>query len=92
MDEAPGIDVAPIAPTPSDLATLSRLTPSPTVLALSPADLALTPCPDPPLADLCDHDPLDLERDPRLRTGTPTPTAAQPCGALCTPWCLTTHT
>lgn len=41
-----------------------------------------------PLADLCSHDPLDLERDPRL---CGTRAAAEPCGPLCTPWCLAGH-
>jgi hypothetical protein len=59
-------------------------------VALTAHDLALTPCPGAPLADLCDHDPLDLDRDPRLRTCTPAP-APTPCGPLCTPWCLATH-
>ena len=44
---------------------------------------------EPSLADLCADDPLDLDRDPRLRPTPPTP--AQPCGALCTPWCLGEH-
>jgi hypothetical protein len=42
-----------------------------------------------PLADLCDRDPLDLEADPRT-CARPRP-APQPCGPLCTPWCLITH-
>jgi hypothetical protein len=43
----------------------------------------------PPLADLCERDPLDLEADPRTCATQPDP--PQPCGALCTPWCLATH-
>jgi hypothetical protein len=42
-----------------------------------------------PLADLCDGDPLDLEADPRLRLAKPQP--PEPCGPLCTPWCLAAH-
>ena len=42
-----------------------------------------------PLADLCDGDPLDLEADPRLRLERPA--APEPCGPLCTPWCLASH-
>jgi hypothetical protein len=45
--------------------------------------------PRPPLADLCDRDPLDLDTDPRTRAARPEP--PQPCGPLCTPWCLATH-
>jgi len=41
-----------------------------------------------PLADLCDRDPLDLDADPRL---CPAAAAPQPCGPLCTPWCLASH-
>jgi len=44
---------------------------------------------EPSLADLCFDDPLDLDRDPRLRSAPAAP--AQPCGALCTPWCLGGH-
>lgn len=43
-----------------------------------------------PLADLCDRDPLDLDSDPRLCPGGAR-AVATPCGALCTPWCLTSH-
>ena len=42
-----------------------------------------------PLADLCDRDPLDLESDPR--TCATRPRAPEPCGPLCTPWCLASH-
>lgn len=42
----------------------------------------------PPLADLCRYDPLDLDGDPRLG---PPGAAAEPCGPLCTPWCLASH-
>ena len=42
-----------------------------------------------PLSHLCDRDPLDLDADPRL---CPLPvTPAEPCGPLCTPWCLAGH-
>jgi hypothetical protein len=41
-----------------------------------------------PLADLCDRDPLDLDADPRLCPPTASP---EPCGPLCTPWCLASH-
>jgi len=41
-----------------------------------------------PLADLCTRDPLDLDADPRL---CPAVAAPQPCGPLCTPWCLASH-
>jgi len=44
------------------------------------------------LADLCDRDPLDLDADPRLCPGRAAGVrAADPCGALCTPWCLASH-
>jgi hypothetical protein len=42
-----------------------------------------------PLADLCERDPLDLEADPR--TCAERRPAPQPCGPLCTPWCLAAH-
>ncbi len=42
----------------------------------------------PPLADLCRRDPLDLDSDPRLCRSAPAP---EPCGPLCTPWCLAGH-
>jgi len=42
-----------------------------------------------PLADLCDRDPLDLDADPRLRPPAAAP--PEPCGPLCTPWCLASH-
>ena len=51
------------------------------------ADSGALPCP--PLADLCDGDPLDLDADPRLRLLKPAP--PEPCGPLCTPWCLASH-
>jgi hypothetical protein len=41
-----------------------------------------------PLADLCVGDPLDLDADPRL---CPSVAVPQPCGPLCTPWCLAGH-
>jgi len=40
-----------------------------------------------PLSDLCDRDPFDLESDPRLSVAGP----GEPCGPLCTPWCLASH-
>jgi hypothetical protein len=55
-------------------------------------DAAAGPVPGASLVDLCDHDPLDLDRDPRLRLAGPaamSPAAA--CGPLCTPWCLAGH-
>ncbi len=42
----------------------------------------------PPLADLCSRDPLDLDADPRLCRSAAAP---EPCGPLCTPWCLASH-
>ncbi|MBI1376261.1 MAG: hypothetical protein GC157_02080 [Frankiales bacterium] len=44
----------------------------------------------PALADLCRRDPLDLDSDPRLcRAGAVV--VPEPCGPLCTPWCLAGH-
>jgi len=45
--------------------------------------------PTAPLADLCDRDPLDLDTDPRLCSQAAA--APEPCGPLCTPWCLASH-
>jgi len=44
-----------------------------------------------PLADLCDRDPLDLDADPRLSARMAPPERPEPCGPLCTPWCLASH-
>jgi len=44
-----------------------------------------------PLADLCDRDPLDLDADPRLCPRAQVPAPSEPCGPLCTPWCLASH-
>jgi hypothetical protein len=41
-----------------------------------------------PLADLSARDPFDLDSDPRLCSAAAAP---EPCGALCTPWCLAGH-
>ncbi len=45
----------------------------------------------PPLVDLCRGDPLDLDSDPRLRETADVVAAPEPCGPLCTPWCLAAH-